>query len=264
MKDWLVEIVDQIALGEFLANSSISCGQRFGLIAVDNAIEFMLIAYVEIHRRLVGGHKAGGINKKDWDETKRVFPKLLAFVAEQETALQAMEVDINRYHDFRNSLYHSGTPVTTTPSRVNKYSRIAREVMAILFAIRFSPDEWNDILMQLQSALGKSTVTKSIRREVTYQVVDGFLKFTTDASPTAKEAIALCLYGYSANMTTPLSRPILGQSLAKSGHSISTDALNARLYDLKKMGWLQTNNLILSVKGRKQIARKFLLQVKEK
>jgi len=114
MKDWLTEIVDQMALGEVLAESSLSCGQRFGLIAVDNAVEFMLIAYVEVHRQLVGGHKAGGISKRDWDDTKRQFPKLLSFVAAQEPNLQPLEAEISRYHDFRNGLYHTGTPVTTS------------------------------------------------------------------------------------------------------------------------------------------------------
>ena len=64
MKSWLIDAIDQIALGEYLAESSISCGQRFGLIAVDNSIEFMLIAYVEVFKQIVGGHKRGGINKK--------------------------------------------------------------------------------------------------------------------------------------------------------------------------------------------------------
>jgi hypothetical protein len=258
VKEWLDEVVDQIALGEFLANSSISCGQRFGLIAVDNAVEFMLIAYVEVHKQLVGGHKVGGIPKKDWDETKRYFEKLLAFVVAQESALQPKEVEISRYHSFRSKLYHSGTPTTTSATRVNRYSKLAKEVLDTLFNIRFSQNEWNVILARIESLLNKNTAKQAIKRQVSFEVVDDLVRFATSASPIAKEATALCLLAYSTNKAMPPTREELVQSLARSGYPLSPRALNARLHDLKQDGWLQKNNLILSVKGRKKLAGKYL------
>ena len=168
MKDWLSEIIDQIALGEILANSNVSCGERFGLIAVDNAVEYMLIAYIETYKQLVGGHKAGGIIKKDWDETKRQFPKLLTFVVTQEVMLTPLEVEITRYHDFRNGLYHSGTPVTTSASRVVKYSELARKVLEVLFSISLTIKEWESTLAKNASALSGSIVTSTVKRQVTY------------------------------------------------------------------------------------------------
>ena len=182
MKNWLAEIIDQIALGEVLAHSEISCGQRFGLIAIDNAVEFMLIAYVEVYKQLIGGHKSGGITKKDWDDIKRQFPKLLSHVLVLEPALQPLEVEISRFHDFRNSLYHSGVPVTTTPKRVTSYSLIAREVLVILFGISFTPEEWENALSQSATSLGPSTESTTIKRQVTYELIDGLVKFSTSAT----------------------------------------------------------------------------------
>lgn len=260
MKDWLSEIIDQIALGEILANSKVSCGERFGLIAVDNAVEFMLIAYVETYKQLIGGHKAGGVTKKDWDDTKRQFPKLLTFVVTQEAKLASLETEISRYHDFRNGLYHSGTPVTTTASRVIKYSELARKVLSVLFSISLTPDEWESILAQNSSALSGSSLSSSIKRQVTYELIDGLVKFSTATSVTASEAVALCLHGYSIITGAPPSRPSLIQALARSGHPLSVEVTNARLHDLKKSNWIQKNDLVLSAKGRKELGKKFLIE----
>ncbi len=259
MKDWLVEIVDQIALGEFLAISSLSCGQRFGLIAVDNAVEFMLVAYVEVHKQLVGGHKPGGIIKKDWDETKSKFPKLLPFIVTLEPNLQPLEIEISRYHDFRNNLYHSGTPITTSPDRVTKYSQLARKVLEILFDIQFSVDEWDENLARIAKSLVKGSKAETIKREVIYEEVEGMVKFSTTDFPRATEAIALCLHGYSVVTGAPPSRPFLIRSLAMSGHPLGAKVVNARLFDLRKMGWIQKNELIPSAKGRKELAKKYLI-----
>lgn len=260
MKDWLVEIIDQIAIGEFLANSSLSCGQRFGLIAIDNAIEFMLIAYVEIHKQLVGGHKTGGVTKKDWDETKKHFPKLLNHVALQEANLQPMESEINRYHDFRNTLYHSGAPVTTASDRVNKYAKIAKEVMVVLFGIRISENEWNEVLNRIARMVSNSDISKTIKLQVTFEILDGgVIKFITNANPKATEVIGLCLYGYSSHSASKASKSLLIQSLSRSGYPLNQKVLNARLADLRNEGWLQNNQLILSGKGRKELAKKFIL-----
>jgi hypothetical protein len=259
MKTWLSEIIDQIALGEFLAYSKVSCGQRFGLIAVDNAVEFMLIAYVEVYKQLVGGHKLGGIIKKDWEDTKKHFPKLLAYVATLEPNLQTHVPDITRYHEFRNSLYHSGTPVTTTSTRVAKYSKLAQEILAILFTIKLTPQEWDSILSLVESSLSSQSPSHLIKRQVTYDKVDDFVKFTTSASPTASEAVAICLHGCSILTGAPPSRPSLLQSLARSGHALPLKVLNARLFDLRRNGWLQKNALALSAKARKELAKKYLL-----
>lgn len=259
MKSWLEEMIDQMALGEFLAHSKLSCGQRFGLIAVDNAVEFMLIAYVETYKQLVGGQKTGGITKKDWDDTKKFFPTLLSYIAKLEPNLEPHEKDIIRYHKFRNSLYHSGIPVTTTPGRVSKYSKVAQDVLRILFAITMTQKEWDAVLSQVGSSLSSESTSLSVKREVTYEIVDSLVKFKTSALSTALEDVAICLYGYSILIGTPPTRPSLVQSLSRSGHPLSADVVNARISDLKKKGWLQKGSLVLSTKGRKELSKNYLL-----
>ena len=259
MKEWLVEIIDQIALGEFLAGSNLSCGQRFGLIAVDNAVEFMMIAYVEIYRQLVGGHKPGGIPKRDWEQTKSSFPLLLQAVVALEPNLKPVEADISRYHDMRNDLYHSGTPLTTSATRVRKYVEIAKDVLQKLFAIKISSDEWDAILTAVAETLGGKDQVSGVRRQVTYELVEGLVKFSTTVSPPALEAIALCLQGFSILTSVSPSRPSLVQSLGRSGHPLAPDVVKARIHDMKKSSWLQKDDLVLSAKGRKELAKKYLI-----
>ncbi|TAH48321.1 MAG: hypothetical protein EYC68_21570 [Chloroflexota bacterium] len=259
MKDWLVEIIDQVALGEFLADTNLSCGQRFGLIAVDNAVEFMLIAYVEIHRQLVGGHKPGGIPKKDWELTKSKFPTLLQAVVALEPNMRPLETDIGRYHNFRNDLYHSGTPVTTSATRVKNYVKVAKNVLNILFAINIDSNEWDSILAGVASSLSGNNQLSGIKRQITYEIVDGLVKFSTSIAPTAIEAVALSCHGFAILTSASPSRPSLVQSLARSGHPLAPDVVNARIHDMKKKGWLQKDDLVLSAKGRKELAKKYLI-----
>jgi hypothetical protein len=260
MREWLSEIIDQIALGEYLSKSKLNCGSRFGLIAVDNAVEFMLISYVEIYKQLIGGHKVGGIKKKEWDDIKRQFPTLLAFVVKHESKLSLKENDTLRYHDFRNNLYHSGIPITTSPIRVERYSVLARDILSILFSISFTKTEWNDILFQISSVIKSTESEIVVRNQVTFNKIDDIIIFSSSASPIAKEAIALCLYGISIKLGSPPSILSLMQSLSRSGHPLSKTVVNSRLTDLRKIGWLQKDTLILSSKGIKEILKKFIIQ----
>lgn len=152
MKDWLVEIIDQIALGEFLARSELSCGPRFGLIAVDNAVEYMLAAYVEVHKRLLGDD-TGEIRHRQWIDTKSKFPKLLQFTVKREPALAPYELEISRYHDFRNTIYHSGKPITTAPGRVLAYAKLARDLIRVLFQYEITPAEWDEDLNRVAAII---------------------------------------------------------------------------------------------------------------
>jgi len=259
MKDWLLEGIDQIALGEVLAGSTISCGQRFGLIAVDNAVEFMLISYVEVHRQLVGGHKAGGITKKDWAETKDKFPKLLSLVVNLEPKLAALEAEIGRYHDFRNGLYHTGAPTTTSPQRVRKYSNLALKVLDTLFSIKLSATEWSDTLAAISTALSGGKTQPSVRREVAFEEANGIVKFNCGDTPNAKNAIALALHGFSFLKATPPDRKQLAKAMAMSGHPLSPSVIKARITDLRNSGWIQKNELIVTAKGRKQLRKSYIL-----
>jgi hypothetical protein len=257
MKDWLEEIVDQIAVGELLGKSTVSCGQRFGLIAIDNAVEFMLIAYVEIYKQLVGSHK-GVISNKDWEETKKAFPKILGFVAAQEPKIQPLESEINRFHEFRNKLYHSGSPTTTSSPRVLQYKQLAVQVLDNLFSIVFTTEEWEQRLSRI-SAQFSGSAFREVKHTVSYEMVNGIVKFTTAETLTASESVALCLHGYSVLTGDQPSRPQLIRSLALSGYPLDSKVLNARLYDMRRDGWIGKSDLGLKSKGQRQIRKKYLI-----
>lgn len=259
MKDWLLEAIDQVALGEVLADSSVTCGQRFGLIAIDNAVEFMLIAYVEVDKQMVGGHKAGGIPKKDWDKTKAAFPTLLAFVESLEPKLSALQSEIIRYHDFRSDLYHSGIPTTTSADRVHKYAGIAREVLEALFSLAITPTEWAAKRQAIAAALQASGVPEGLRREVDFQEADGVVRFTCSEVPTARLAIALAIHGFYKLKAVPPDRAAIIKALALSGQSLSKAVVSARITDLRKSGWLQKNQLLLTGKARKALEAQFII-----
>ena len=259
MKDWLVEAIDQVALGEVLADSKVTCGQRFGLIAVDNSIEFMLIAYVALHLQLVGGHKPGGIPKKDWERKKAAFPSLLSFVTSLEPNLSALEPEILRYHDFRSDLYHSGLPTTTSAERVHKYGVIARQVLDILFSLLLTPKEWESKLLSVAEALRTPEAKEGLRREVRVEEADGVIRFACNEVPKARLAIALAIHGFFKLKAIPPDRKQLGKSLALSGQSLSSAIINARITELRNAGWLQKNRLLLTGKARKCLEREFII-----
>jgi hypothetical protein len=259
MRQWLADAIDQIALGEILADSGLSCGQRFALIAIDNSIEFMLVAYVEVFKRLVGGHKTGGIPKQQWEKKKRNFSDLLSFVVSKEPALSQFEQEINRYHDLRNDLYHTGRPRTVSRSKVLSYAQLARTVLGILFAIQYDQAQWKQVLDKAFASLTGNSGGSLPIRSVTFQDVDGAVRYSTQSQPTAKEAISLVLHAYSISYGREPTREELLKSLALSGYAMTSQVLSSRLYELRRNKLIRNNSLGLTAKGRKHLAQHFLL-----
>jgi len=260
VRNWLQEVIDQIALGEFLASTSLSCGTRFGLIAIDNSIEFMLIAYVELDRQLVGGHKQGGIPKNDWARIKGGFEDLLDTVCGLEPNLRPHEAEINRFHKLRNGLYHSGTPTTVSASRVERYASLARDVLNILFSISFSSAEWQDHVARLTETLVSTSFSPKIRRSVSFDLVNDIVRFSTSDRPSAAKSIALAIYGYGVLVGTPPDREDLIRSVALSGYPMTREILSARISDLRKDGLIRKDRLQITAKGLRALQKEFLLQ----
>lgn len=259
MKGWLRDAIDQIALAEFLAGSSVSCGQRFGLIAVDNSVEFMLIAYVEVDKQIVGGHKPGGITKANWEQTKRGFEDLLSFVCSIEPNLTPLEKEIIRYHNLRNGVYHTGNPMTVSPSRVRKYSDLSREVLAILFSISFDEKEWDVLVSEVGSGLISSDQSPQIKRSVSYEKEETAIRYSTDRQPTAREAVLLASHGFMVLNGHPPERDQLKKSIALSGYPITSEVLSARVSDLRKNEQIRKSSLQVTAKGLKELQKTYLL-----
>jgi hypothetical protein len=258
MENWLSEAIDQIALGHFLATTKLSCGQRFGLIAVDNAIEFLLIHYVENHRQLIGKPPPLGISQKEWTQRKHDFPSLLTFVVALEPLLSTIESDINVFHKLRNDLYHTGLPRTVSPKRVVDYARQAKQVLKLLFGMSYSDSEWDEQVNAVIQSLFADKPS-SLKWPVEFEIVDSSVRFVTPMSPKAKLAIALCLQGYATKLGLHPSQGDLLKSLTLSGMSINEKTLKVRLNDMRKEGWLQYGALKLKQKGIAALRKNYLL-----
>ena len=260
MKDWLAEIIDQIALAEYLSKSKLSCAARFALVAVDNSVECMLLVYVEMFKQLVGGHKSGGIAKNVWEQTKRNFQSLLSYVAGAEPALAAHVDEINRFHDLRSDLYHTGLPITITPKRVESYSHLAREVLAILFSIQISDTEWQDRIVAVAGLLSRQDADADVRHDASFTEVNGVVKVISSDLGTTSQGIALIIKGYSLVRGSSPDRDGLYASLRLSGYPGTNDIFRARISDLTRMGWLRKGLLQLSAKGNKELSKSYIFK----
>jgi hypothetical protein len=259
VKTWLLDAIDQIALGEYLASSPLSCGTRFGLIAVDNSVEFMLIAYVEAFKQLVGGHKAGGISKNEWRQIKRNFEDLLAKVCSLEPNLGQHQHDINRFHVLRNGLYHSGAPTTVSRSRVLEYSGLARDVLDILFSISFTEAEWDAYVSKVGETLVSGKSAANIRRSVSFELADDIVRFSTSDQPSAAKSVALSLYGFGVLVgKQPESQDLL-RSVALSGYPMTRKVLSARVSDLRREGWIRKDRFQITAKGLRNLQKEYIL-----
>jgi len=259
VKAWLFDATEQIVLGHYLASSRLSCGTRFGLIAVDNSIEFMLIAYVQVFRRLVGGHRPGGIPQNTWRQIKRNFEDLLAKVCSLEPNLAQHQDDINRFHDLRNGLYHSGIPTTVARSRVLEYSEIARGALDILFSISFTDAEWDAHVSKVGESLLSGKSAAKIRRSVSFELVNDIVRFSTPDTPSAAKSVALSIYGFGVLVGQQPEREELLRSVAISGYPMAKHVLNARISDLRKEGWIRKDRLQITGKGLTNLQKHFLL-----
>lgn len=259
MKSWLQDAIDQIALGDFLGASPLSCGTRFGLIAVDNSVEFMLIAYVESYRQLVGGHKQGGIPKNSWQQTKRNFESLLDKVCDLDPNLRQHEDEINRFHRLRNGLYHSGTPTTVSQSRVKEYSKHARQALDVLFSISFSKSEWEEHTSNVGQALTSHSSAPTIKRSVTFDVVNDVVRFSTTDQPSAARSVALSVYGFGILAGKEPERETLLKSTAMSGYPMTNKVQNARISDLRKQGWIRKDRIQITAKGIRELKKQYLI-----
>lgn len=240
-----------------LAHGEISCGERLGLIIVDNAVEYMLIAYVESHRRLVGSGKGKVIKTEKWNETKRRFEPLLDFVISQDPGIAAYRGDIMYFHDTRNLLYHAGKPHLVKPQQVDEYLKVARRVFESLFGVKVT-----DAIVEATVANIHSSLIREAKSQVTTQVsfkqANGLVRLKTVFPLGNADAICLVLHGFAIEVgRAPNFQELLG-SLHLSGFTLKDSILSVRLSELRSKGLVQRGQLALTARGRKDISKRYL------
>jgi hypothetical protein len=182
---------------------------------------------------------------------------LLSTVITLEPRAKGLEDDLERFHSLRNDLYHSGLPITVSPSKVVEHGKLARRLLDALYGMTYSNTEWEELIAAVSGSLSGSSSGVEVLHTVAYQQAEGLVIFSTSGNPVAEDAISLSLHGFAILTGASPSRPSLIQSLARSGHPISTTVLSARIQDLRRKGALRANELMLSSKGRKNLATKY-------
>lgn len=252
MKAWTEDAIEQIATAELLNAANTSTGERLAFIICDNAVEYMMIAYTAVEKHLVHSK----IKPQDWEQTKRAFHKLLAFTVAQEPKLAKHQGDIQSFHNTRNDLYHTGTPLTVKPAHVSKYLAIAKEAVEILFGEKLSNEDWEKKVATLNLVLAEKA-GKSIKAAVTIEAKAGAVQVETNAELKLPEILCVVIEAFNSTVGQPPTFEQLKTSLALShaGH-LSGQNLSKRIHDARKKGLIQKDRLALTAKGNKLVAQK--------
>jgi hypothetical protein len=181
---------------------------------------------------------------------------LLAFTVGQEPKLAAHQGDIQGFHNTRNDLYHTGTPITVKATHVNKYLDIAKETIGILFGPNLSNEDWDKKVASLNQALAREA-GKSIKAAVTIAVKNGSVQVETSATLTTPEILCLVIDSFNSSFGKEPTNEELERSLSLSHAAhLSGQNLNKRVYEARKRGLVQKDRLALTAKGHKLVAAK--------
>lgn len=254
MKAWTTDILDQLSTAHILAHANISCGERLAMIIVDNAVEYMCKAYVEVHRSLI----PRTIKKQKWEEIKESFPKTLNFVASQEPALQSYVGTIIGFHNIRNDLYHGGHPLSVKVDTVDDYLKLTRTVLQILLGVVEDRDSQEKRTAAIHTALLGQT-KKQVKAGVSYESVNEVIRFLTDITVNVKlpDAIRLVLYGFAMKKGTSPTLDQVKESLSHSGYTTKKEILLSRISELRKKGVVRKGELALTASGRANLLKKY-------
>jgi len=255
VKPWTEDILDQLSTAHLLAHADISCGERLAMIIVDNAVEYICKAYVEVYKNLI----PSTIKKSKWDEIKKSFPQTLDFVTKQEPQLQSHFGTIIGFHNIRNDLYHGGKPLAVKVKTVDEYSKVARVALEILLKVKEDDKAQAKRISSIHSAL-LGEAGKEIKAGVTFEKVNDAVRFSSGVTVKLPDAICLVLHGFPIHKGVPPSLDQMRESLSHSGHATTKQILSVRLSELRSKKIVTKTELSLTGSGRTKLLKKYLSQ----
>lgn len=255
MAIWLDDLLEQIATSMVLADSGTETGKRLSFIIVDNAVEFLMKAYVESEAQLVGSGKA--ISKQDWDNRKQSFFKVLDFVFNQFPSITASKTDILSFHNVRNDLYHEGKPLSVGANTVSKYVEQLKTLLYDLHKFKMSDDQWRKMAYDVSKKIAQKEAQTRI--VITYSNENGQTRFDTDAYLKDTEAIIHALNTFSSYFGTEPSLEDIESILARSCHATEKKVITKRLDYLKKSGMILKSKRMPDPKAIKNLKEKFAI-----
>jgi len=257
MTIWLDDLLDQISTAIVLAESGTETGKRLSFIIVDNAVEYLMKAYVESEARLVGQGMGKKIAKSDWEKKKRNFEDVLDFVY-VEFKINASKTDILSYHNVRNKLYHDGLPISVNLRTIYRYMDQLKLLLKDLHDFEMTNDQWIKAAHDI-SKLIVGEEAKSSRNVIKYINQNGLIRFETDLSLADTVAISHAINAFSNNNGTEPSVEDIEIILAMSGHPLEGSVIRKRLDHLRSSGKLLLTKRLLKPSSVNDLKKKFVI-----
>ncbi len=254
MAIWLDDLLEQIAAAIALADSGTETGKRLSFIIVDNAVEFLMKAYVESESQLVGFGKK--ISKPDWENKKKYFEQVLDVVFSNFT-ITASKIDILSYHDVRNKLYHEGKPLSVSPKIIPKYIGELKTLLNDLHKFKMSDDQWRKRAYDVSQMIAqKEAQTKTV---ITYSNEAGQTRFKTDVTMKDTEAIMHAIHAFSHYFGTGPSLDEIEAILTRSGQATEKSVICKRLDHLKSSKMILKSKILLDPKAVEKLRKKYAI-----
>ncbi|MEK7366739.1 MAG: hypothetical protein AAB195_02125 [candidate division NC10 bacterium] len=223
------------------------------MIIVDNAVEYMCKAYVEVHASLI----PNVVKKQKWEDIKGSFAQTLNFVASQEPRLKSHVGTIIGFHEVRNKLYHGGQPLSVKASTVDDYSKRARTVLETLLGVKEDEETQAKRTTSIHTAL-LGEAKKEVKAGVTFESLNDAVRFSAAVDVKLPDAICLVLHGFAREKGKSPTVEQLQESLSYSGHTPTKKIISVRLSELRKKGVVRKGGLTLTAPGRTKLLTKYL------
>jgi hypothetical protein len=236
LKAWVAEALEQAAIASLLGGSVSPVMRRLSLIIVDNAFELLLKSFVEFDSQILRGK----LKYSEWERDYRGnFDKVTTLVlAERADAFD--KGTIMRYHNTRNSLYHSAQPLTVDPQVCGGYIGDLLGTISKLYGTSVDDSQWQLLLQSARKSLSPEKGEKS------RQLVE------VDLAENCSDPLAICCvvqafhrrYGRSPELSE------IDDSLSLSGHAMVRSRISIRLSELRSRGMIARKTNVLTPKGR--------------
>jgi len=243
LKAWVAEALEQAAIASLLGESVSPVMRRLSLIVVDNAFELLLKSFVELDSQILRGK----IKYSEWERDYRGnFDKVTTLVLNERS--DAFDKGtIMRYHNTRNSLYHSGQPLTVDPQVCIAYISDLLSTILKLYGTSVDDDNWRLLRQSARKSLDQE------KREQSGQLVE------VDLAEDSSDPSAICCviqefqrrYGRRPELSE------IDSSLSVSSHAMIRSRISVRLSELRSKGLVAKGENVLTPKGR-ELARRAL------
>jgi hypothetical protein len=258
MSGWKEDIIEQLAISQYILQSKVDTAERLSMIIVDNAVEFLLKAYVEVEINGIGSESGKIIKRKDWETNIRPsFDKLLNFVLKLKTN-NADETKILEYHRIRNNLYHTGLPMSVKENKINAYVKQCQILLSDLIGITLSESGWQSQIKQIDKEIRekRGKINKPLVR---YDCTQTLPKFIIHEKINDTDAVMFAIDCFTSTEGNPPTLKELERILTMSKHRLDQKTIGKNLSHLRKRKLIDKDNHYLEPEGNEDLSKRFFI-----